>query len=718
MKVAEIIPLTAAFVNLALVLFILAQGAKSMLHRVYALWGCSIVVWNIGTAFMFSVKSPEQALMWARFLHFGVVFLPVSLFHLCLLITQISRPRVVAAAYGMAFCLAGLNCAGLLVTGVRDVGYAYYSVGGPFYFLFVALYAGLTWATMLILLWRGRTAPPFLKSRINTMRWASGILIAFGNNDILPILGIYRYPFTNIEIFPLGSLAAIVYGLLVGYSILQHQLLDVQVALGRLLAHGIRLLFVWVIGLVLLVSIWALFPADFSAASFIAASCVLAVSSVIASVLFPRLFGSGSESWERRFIGDRFESHDQIHAFISTMQQHGDRDALLDSLHELLTKIVRVRNYRIVQRTEESRAFAAVRTFPENKVRPLPELNSDSPIFQFFERTEAEYVGAKLLQAIPGTAEIERRSRDLLNQCDAEFCLPLATGLDIFGLLLLGEKADNSPYTATDISLLCSLTQQLSLIINQLRLKNQILQSQESELLGRMSRGMAHDINNLVTPVQTLLQLIAEGIPIDGLRDELLPVATRSIETLREYIREALFFSENDRGDFKLGRLDVVLADSVEILTAKSEQKGIRMVIDAPGEALVEMDKSLMKRTITNILSNAIDASSHGMEIRAELTLLEKSESDRDWYRIRIIDQGEGIPAENLQRIFNPYFTTKNRGDAQRGFGLGLSISRKVVQLHGGTLKLTSTLKKGTTVTIELPDRQLKTTAPELQHVA
>jgi two-component system CheB/CheR fusion protein len=215
-----------------------------------------------------------------------------------------------------------------------------------------------------------------------------------------------------------------------------------------------------------------------------------------------------------------------------------------------------------------------------------------------------------------------------------------------------------------------------------------------------------------------LLQLIAEGIPIDGLRDELLPVATRSIETLREYIREALFFSENDRGDFKLGRLDVVLADSVEILTAKSEQKGVRMVFDAPGEALVEMDKSLMKRTITNILSNAIDASSQGMEIRAELTLREKSESDRDWYRIRIIDQGEGIPAENLQRIFNPYFTTKNRGDAQRGFGLGLSISRKVVQLHGGTLKLTSTLKKGTTVTIELPDRQLKTAAPELQHVA
>ncbi|MGA3171728.1 MAG: ATP-binding protein [Chthoniobacteraceae bacterium] len=714
MKVAEIIPLTAAGVNLALVLFILAQGTKSMLHRVYAVWGCSIVVWNVGTAFMFSARNPEQALIWARFLHFGVVFLPVSLFHLCLLITQISMPRLVRAVYGFAFCMAALNCTGLLVSGVHDVGYAYYSVGGPLYFVFVAAYAGLTWATMLILFWRGRKAPPFLKSRINSMRWASGILIAFGNNDLLPILGIYHYPFTNIEIFPFGSLAAIVYGLLVGYSTLQHQLLDVQVVIGRFVAHGIRLLFMWLIGLVLLVSIWALFPAEFSAASFVAAFGVLAVSSAIASFLFPRLFGSGSDTWERRFLGDRFEYHDQIRAFIPTIQQHGDSDMLLDGLHELLTKVVRVRNYRIILRDEDNRVFAAVRSYSEHEARPLPELNSESPIFRFFERTGAEYIGSKLLHALPGTDEIERRTRELLNQCDAEFCLPLVTGLDVFGLLLLGEKADDSPYTATDISLLCSLTRQLSLFINQLRLKNQVLQAQEAELLGRMSRGMAHDMNNLVTPVQTLMQLIAEGVPVGSLRDELLPLATRSIDTLREYIREALFFSEHACGDFKLGRLDMVLAESVAIVASRCEQKGIKMILQAPQEALVEMDKSLIKRTITNVLGNAIDASTGGAEIRVELFALEKTEPERDWFRVRIIDQGEGIHPENMQRIFTPYFTTKNRGDDQRGFGLGLSICRKVVQIHGGSLKITSQPKKGTTVLIDLPDHQLRNPSPTL----
>jgi signal transduction histidine kinase len=186
---------------------------------------------------------------------------------------------------------------------------------------------------------------------------------------------------------------------------------------------------------------------------------------------------------------------------------------------------------------------------------------------------------------------------------------------------------------------------------------------------------------------------------------------------LREYIREALFFSENARADFKLGRLDMVLAEAVDILANRCEQKGIRMILQAPAEALVEMDKSLIKRTVTNVLGNAIDASGAGTEIRVELIALEKTEPERDWFRIRIIDQGEGIHPDNMQRVFTPYFTTKNRGDEQRGFGLGLSICRKVVQIHGGSLKITSQPKKGTTVFIDLPDHQLRSPTVYLEPV-
>lgn len=89
-----------------------------------------------------------------------------------------------------------------------------------------------------------------------------------------------------------------------------------------------------------------------------------------------------------------------------------------------------------------------------------------------------------------------------------------------------------------------------------------------------------------------------------------------------------------------------------------------------------------------------------------------KAPGSREWLRLAIIDEGEGIAEENLARIFTPYFTTKDRGDENRGFGLGLSICRRIVNLHGGNLSVASKPKKGTTVNVDLPLSQSSPTIP------
>jgi signal transduction histidine kinase len=224
-----------------------------------------------------------------------------------------------------------------------------------------------------------------------------------------------------------------------------------------------------------------------------------------------------------------------------------------------------------------------------------------------------------------------------------------------------------------------------------------------------MSRGMAHDLNNLLTPVWTLLQLSSETDNTEPLDDELLPVALRNVATMRAYIKEALFFSENLRPDLQLGRLDLVIQQAAQLAKA-SRKKEVEVLAETPGEALVEMDEVLIQRLIANLISNSIDASPEKSQIRVQLERLAKAEPNREWWRVRVIDNGEGIPKENLNRILTPYFTTKNRGDENRGFGLGLAICRKIVNLHGGQLFISSQPKKGTTVQFDLPSRQTKPT--------
>ena len=192
MKFSELIPLTAAVTNLALTLFVLTRDLRSTLNRVYLLWGLSITVWNLGTFFMFSVETEASARFWSAFLHYGVIFLPISLFHLCLLIAQVKLPRWLPLVYGWFGLLALSNAFGLFTSGVRNLGYAYYSEAGPGFWAFAVTYITVACATTVILFRKLGTLQRLHRARVKALLWANGILIGFGWNDILPILGFYK----------------------------------------------------------------------------------------------------------------------------------------------------------------------------------------------------------------------------------------------------------------------------------------------------------------------------------------------------------------------------------------------------------------------------------------------------------------------------------------------------------------------------------------------
>lgn len=705
--------------NFGLAIFIVSQNFNSKVARLYFALGLCFATWNYGTFWMFRVHDsyaggadPEnaaRAVFWARFLQFGVVFLLVLLNHVALLIARVDlRPyrKFIIFIYVSHVLLGLSNFTSFFITGVRNVGYAYYSVAGPGFWIWCCFFPLLP-ISVVVLLKKRQQFPPIHRKRLTPLIAAQTAFAFCACNDILPILGIDYYPFTHAQIYPFGSVVAIFYGLMIGYSVLQHQLLDIQVAFSRVAAKFIRLLFLFLVGLLFLLLMAVCQPDSFTLYSFVSGIAALLIGSLVASSLFPRLFGGAAESLERRILGDRFEYHDQIRSFIASMPMYTDTTLLMDDLHELLLRTINVRHYHIILFDNTSRTFSLFRFYPEQAVKQIPELRSDSAIFRFFETTESEYLALNIAYATPGGLDLEQEAREQLLKFDTEFCFPFFFDDEPFGLLLIGEKNSGEPYTFTDLELLVSLTKNLSVIINQIRMKNQILQAQELELLGRMSRGMAHDLNNLLTPIWTFLQLSNEGAAQDDLNEDLLPVALRNIKTMRAYIREALFFSENLRPDFQLGRLDVVVSQAVDLVRSKSE-KSVDILVSSPGEVLVEIDEVLIQRLIANIVSNALDASPPNSTIHIELIRLVKTETNRDWLRVRIVDSGEGIKPEDLNRVFTPYFTTKNRGDQQRGFGLGLAICRKIVHLHGGNLNIASQVKKGTTVQIDLPSRQVR----------
>ena len=388
------------------------------------------------------------------------------------------------------------------------------------------------------------------------------------------------------------------------------------------------------------------------------------------------------------------------------MKSFPEPEFLLQELDGLLVSTMKVRSYQIILLDDATRGFVLLHSHPARTAIDLSDLGIDSPVFKFFQQTHAKSLSCNLVYDADRESVLQRDARQQLKGFEPEFCFPFFAGNDLVGLMLMGPKENGDLFTPHDLRLLTELSSNLGLLLNQIRLRQQLQTVHEQDLMGRMSRGLAHDLNNLLTPVQTLLQLLRESKMNQETIDELLPMGLRNLETVRTYVNEALFFSRSSKLQGKPGLLDETVREAMSLVQANAaEAKGINITFQCEGEVVIEMDNVLIKRLLCNLLSNAVDASPAGSQIEIQLAPLPKTELNRDWYRIKIMDHGEGISPENLQRVFTPYFTTKNTGDGKRGFGLGLAIARNIVQLHGGNLSITSKEKKGTTVQIDLPSK-------------
>ncbi len=404
-------------------------------------------------------------------------------------------------------------------------------------------------------------------------------------------------------------------------------------------------------------------------------------------------------------MGDHFEYHARVESFIATLASFPEADHLLPELEDLLVRTVKTRGFQIVLLDDTTRGFVLFHACPAQPGAALTDWQVGSPVFRYFQETHAKFLSCNLDYETNSESTLQFKAREQLKGLAPEFCFPFFAGPDLVGLLLLGPKANADLFTPYDLRLLTELSVSLGLALNQIRLRYQLQVAHEQDLLGRMSRGLAHDLNNLLTPVQTLLQLLQEQGIKPEIITELLPMGLRNLDTVRTYVNEALFFSTNAKLHGRPGILNEAVREAVALINTAAEAKGITIVFHEGHEAQVEMDAVLIKRLMCNLLSNAVDASPNDSQIEVELISLPRTEMNRDWHRLKVMDRGEGITPENLQRVFTPYFTTKNTGDGKRGFGLGLAIARKIVHLHGGNLSITSKVKKGTTVQLDLPSR-------------
>jgi signal transduction histidine kinase len=267
-------------------------------------------------------------------------------------------------------------------------------------------------------------------------------------------------------------------------------------------------------------------------------------------------------------------------------------------------------------------------------------------------------------------------------------------------LVALGTKTNDWPFTYPEVERLQNIAELMDNILTRSRLAAQAAMQARMEHLAMMSRGLAHDLKNLITPVSSFLIHTDNQYPTGSAEAEVHAAARRSVRVMTEYVREAMFFSDRLNPRFEPVELPRIFSALTELIAPRAAAHGVSVATHADFTRALVADGVLLQRMLANLVNNAIDASPDGKTVNVSATT-----GPAGWLRLRVVDQGCGIANEELGRIFEPYYTTKAFGEEVRGFGLGLTICQKIVDLHSGTVTVQSELGRGTTVTVDLPSK-------------
>ena len=240
--------------------------------------------------------------------------------------------------------------------------------------------------------------------------------------------------------------------------------------------------------------------------------------------------------------------------------------------------------------------------------------------------------------------------------------------------------------------------------------ERELERTRQLDSIASLSGGIAHDYNNLLTAIIGNISLAQTYLDPDDKVYLLLSQALAASKTAKDLTQKLITFSKGGTPDKKIAEVAKLVKNAAEFTLSGSN---LKCDFNFPGSLWpVEVDSGQIGQAIHNVIMNAREAMPEGglLQVSAENVTSDDDLSNLrkgKYVKISITDHGKGIASKNLDKIFNPYFSTKKLG-SKKGTGLGLSICHSIIRKHGGNVTVDSILRQGATIHIYLPSANEK----------
>ncbi len=718
-------PLLTLLCFMALAVLALARGRRTGTNRLFFILCLLGSFLYLDILLVFNVRSADAALRISRIDHFFIVYLiPVYIhfFHDYLNIRR--RKWLIRAAYAYAFGLMCFTQTPYYIAAMHRHFFGFFARGGLLYPLFGLGALGATLYILVLLLHAIRTEPDSIRrNRLKYVFSGFGIMGLINGFNIFPIAGFSLYPPGNLSFLPLAVF---------GVGLFRHDLLD----MGLLIKHSL----VYSLLTALLTGIYAFVITLLNLAlaevgvtdSILFQVCLFALIAFMIGPLKTRV----QALIDRLFNKGRTDHRTTIRDFSRRIVSILDIDEIGKQLTRTVLEALAVRTSALFLRKSPGADFYL---FSEQAVSGSgwsPRvLSHDFRLASHLAATRQPLVRQKLPDQAPDSPAVQLL--DDLTRLQAAIILPIFYQDALSGFIVLGEKRSGDLFGREDIDLLETLAGQSALAIENARAyealddlnknlerkiaqrtrslqdalsekertQEQLIQSESLAAIGQLVAGVAHELNNPLASVKSLVQTTIEDltelsrhVALDRELIDDLYFADKELERAREIVKSLLGLSRQTQTYTEAVDFNAVVKDALRVLHNQHKNLCIDIVEDYRASLpRIKGNFANLGQVVLNIVQNAIQA------VKGEsgtIYLSTAHDSGRQQVIFTCRDSGSGVPEEIRSDIFKPFFTTKEVG---RGTGLGLYICHEIIQKHRGSLTLEKGDGRGACFTVALP---------------
>jgi two-component system NtrC family sensor kinase len=280
--------------------------------------------------------------------------------------------------------------------------------------------------------------------------------------------------------------------------------------------------------------------------------------------------------------------------------------------------------------------------------------------------------------------------------------VPLAVDEHVMGLLriYLSEQRELSEHELDFIKTIamqcaCVIDRVILMENQQSRFQHLATQVEKGSSLGRMAAGIAHEINNPLAGILLYSSNLSKKVPKDSPLEEGLKIIVKETQRCKTIIQGLLDFAREQEPQRFLADINDIVNSAVGIVENEFHLRQVRIRKElAQDMAETLLDKTQIEQVFINLLLNAL----HAVDDGGHVTIQSALDEEQKKVRVEISDNGCGIPAENMEKIFEPFFSTKARGT-----GLGLAVSYGIVHNHKGDIRVVSEPGSGARFIVEFP---------------